>query len=252
MPGPQTRIALATFSIGWLLALAGCGGAGHSSGSKAVAAGVQCVSSPAASGAIGTAAQEPATGVSAISGSCWAQITGTPITEAVIGSMPAGASATWKAAWTPQDLYVYADVVTERAVINTNTGAPWEDDSVEIYLSGTNDHSGAYPGLTGQLLINSGGLTNSTLGTDHAALPTTHATATEQTSSTGYQILLSMPWGNLGVSTPAQGTKIGFTIGVDFPGTGAAHRADGGGQVMWQGTSTNWESDAAWGVLQLG
>lgn len=195
--------------------------------------------------------EEQSSCINVTTGACWAKIAGTPVSKVVIGSMPLGASATWKAAWTPQALYVYANVVTPGTPVNTNTSALWEDDGVEIYLSGTNDHSGPYPKYTGQLLVNSAGLTNSTLGTDHTLLPTPGAKATEQMSSTGYQILLSLPWSDLGVKAPAQGTKIGFTLAVDFAGTGAVSRAKGGAQVTWYGTVNNWDNDSAWGILQL-
>jgi hypothetical protein len=44
------------------------------------------------------------------------------------------------------------------------------------------------------------------------------------------------------------GPKVGFTIGVDFPGPGAIHRQ---GQTTWQGTESNWDNDKGWGVLAL-
>jgi hypothetical protein len=69
----------------------------------------------------------------------------------------------------------------------------------------------------------------------------------EATTGTGYSVLLIMPWSDLGV-TPAVNAKIGFTIGVDFPGPGAVKRA---GQTMWQGTEENWDNDRAWGRLTL-
>ncbi len=235
----------ATLAAGFLVAMAGCGAKG---GAKpAAASNGKCVAGAAAKGAVGTAPLEPTAGVDTIAGKCWAGIKGTPITLAVIGSAPSGTSAKWKAAYTAKDLYIYANVVTGRPVINTNTTNQWEDDSVEIYLSGSNDHSGAYPQGTGQILVNSGGLTNSTLGGDHAKLPTSGATALEHTTSTGYQVLLAMPWGNLG-TTVKKGTDVGFTVGVDFPGKGATKRS---GQLMWQGTNTNWNSDSGWGAIKL-
>lgn len=243
-----SRIGRATLTVGCVLALTGCGAA--SSAAKPGTATGKCVAGAVAKGAIGTAPLEPSAGVDAITGSCWSKIKGTPITQAVIGSQPAGTSAKWKAAYTSKDLYIYANVVTGRPVINTNTTNQWEDDSVEIYLSGSNSHTGAYTTGTGQILVNSGGLTNSTLGGDHAKLPTSGAKAVEHTSSKGYQVLLSMPWGNLG-TTVKKGGEVGFTIGVDFPGKGATKRSNGGGQLMWQGGNTNWSNDSAWGALKL-
>ena len=243
-----SRIARAALSMGCVVALTGCGAS--SSASKPGSATGKCATGAAAKGSIGTAPLEPAAGVDTLTGKCWAQIKGTPITLAVIGSQPAGASAQWKAAYTAANLYIYANVVTGRPVINTNTTNQWEDDSVEIYLSGSTSHTGAYTTGTGQLLINSGGLTNSTLGGDHSKLPTSGAKATEHTTSTGYQVLLAMPWANLG-TTVKKGAEVGFTIGVDFPGKGATSRAKGGGQLMWQGGNTNWNNDTAWGALKL-
>ena len=249
-----SRTGRAIVSVGCALALTGCGAA--STASKPGAATGKCVTGAAAKGAIGTAPLEPASGVNVLTGACWAKIHSTAIahvvhlSNAATASVPAGVSATWKAAYTATNLYIYANVVTGRPVINTNTTNQWEDDSVEIYLSGSNSHTGAYTTDTGQLLINSGGLTNSTLGGDHSKLPTSGAKATEHTTSTGYQVLLAMPWANLG-TTVKKGAEIGFTIGVDFPGKGATSRAKGGGQLMWQGGNTNWNNDTAWGALKL-
>ena len=103
---------------------------------------------------------------------------------------------------------------------------------------------------TGQILVNSAGLTNSSFGTDHGKLPTSGAKELEHTTSKGYQILLAMPWGNLG-TTVKKGADVGFSIGVDFPGTGAAKRSQGGGQLMWQGTKNNYATDSGWGAIKL-
>ncbi len=239
----------AALAAGLLAVVAGCGAA--SSGSKPAASGSgKCVAGAAANGATGTAPLEPASGVDTITGKCWAQIKGSPITMSVIGSQPAGTSASWKAAYTAKDLYIYTNVVTGRPLINSNKANPWEDDTVEIYLSGTNDHSGPYPQGTGQILVNSAGLTNSSFGTDHGKLPTSGAKELEHTTSKGYQILLAMPWGNLG-TTVKKGADVGFSIGVDFPGTGAAKRSQGGGQLMWQGTKNNYATDSGWGAIKL-
>ncbi len=242
------------------LALAACGGApaqhqaqsSSASSAAAVAAtpGLDCVAGQAATGATGTAPQEPDAGVNSVGGACWTKIAGTPITANVIRTAPAGTSASWKAAWskTTKDLYIWTDVHTGRKLINSNQQNPWEDDTVEIYLGGADDHSGAYGPNTGQLVVNSIGLTDLTLGSDHTNLPTVGATAHETQSATGYTILLIMPLSNL-KAAPASGTKMAFSVGVDYPGTGATSRA---GQTMWQGTSTNWNNDSAWGTLVLG
>ncbi len=224
------------------LLLAGCGAAaGQAAGGGA------CVAGKAATGTNANIPQEPASGVATIAGKCWAKIGGTAITTAVIGSAPSGTSSTWKAAWTPKALYIWTHVHTGRKLINSNTASPWEDDSVEVYLSGTNDQSGSYVAGTGQILINSGGLTNSSFGTDHSQLPTAGATELEATTKGGYSTLLIMPWSDLGAAAKAK-TQIGFTIGVDFPGSGATKRH---GQTMWLGTNKNYQSDTGWGTLTL-
>ena len=243
--------------LGWMAiacagVLAGCGTqpattSGHGAAAPSTGA-TACVSGQAANGSNATIPQEPTSGVASVSGKCWAKIAGTPITNAVLRSAPAGSSAEWKAAWTPTDLYVWCDVTTGRPVINTNTATPYEDDAVEVYLDASNNYAGAYGANTGQLLINSGGLTNSTLGTDHSLLSTEGAKAVEATGQTGYTVLLAEPWTDMHFQ-PAASAIIGFTIGVDFPGTGAVHRA---GQTMWQGTVNNWDNDKGWGLLTLG
>ena len=221
--------------------LAGCGAG------RAAAGGGACVAGKAATGTNANIPAEPASGVATIAGKCWAKIAGTPITTAVIGSAPSGTSAQWKAAWAPKALYIWTHVHTGAALVNSNTGSPWEDDTVELYLSGTNDHSGAYVAGTGQILINSGGLTDTSLGGDHSQLPTAGASELEAATKGGYSTLLVMPWNDLGAAAKAK-TQVGFTVGVDFPGSGATKRH---GQTMWLGTNTNWENDSSWGTLTL-
>lgn len=240
-------VPLLTVSGALLIATAGCGAAAKTAAANKTA--VTCVSGQAGSASSGNinTPQEPAAGVNSLTGKCWASIAPTPIAEAVIRTPPAGSSAEFKTAWSPKDFYVWAHVHTGRtSLINTNTSNVWEDDTVEVYL-GTNDHAGAYQSGDGQIDINSGGMTNSNFGPDHAGLPSTGAQETEKATAHGYTVWLAFPMGNIGVA-PKKGTQIGFTIGVDFPNSSATKRI---GQTMWVGTVANSSNDSAWGTATL-
>jgi hypothetical protein len=225
-----------------LLATAGCGAAGKASNAK-------CVSGSAGSAASGqiNTPREPSTGVDSLTGKCWASIKATPIAKAVIRTPPSGSSADFKTAWSPKYFYVWAHVHTGRtSLINTNTSAVWQDDTVEVYL-GTNDHAGAYQTGDGQIDINSGGMTSSNFGPDHADLPSTGAQEAEKQTAHGYTVWLEFPIANIGVSAK-KGAKVGFTIGVDWPDSSATKRI---GQTMWVGNASNSGNDAAWGTATL-
>ena len=216
---------------------------------KAATSAIPCVSGQEGSTSKGTVntPQEPDAGVNSITGKCWAEIAPTPITEAVIRTPPAGSSAEFRTAWSPNYFYVWTHVHTGRSSLtNTNTSAVWQDDTVEVYL-GVNDHAGAYRTGDGQFDINSGGLTNTNFGPDHSQAGTTGAHESEVKTANGYTTLLEMPLANLGL-TPKKGLLVGFTVGVDFPDTSASKRV---GQTMWVGTVANSSNDSAWGTAIL-
>ena len=58
------------------------------------------------------------------------------LTQAIVGSPPAGFSASWWGVWDRLNLYVFVDINDSKIV--TDNASSWQDDSVEIYFDGGN------------------------------------------------------------------------------------------------------------------
>jgi hypothetical protein len=56
-----------------------------------------------------------------------------------------------------------------------------------------------------------------------------------------------VPWSSLGISSPAQGTTIGFDIGYDDDDNAGARD----GQAVWNGTINNYQNTSGFGSLVL-
>jgi hypothetical protein len=241
-----------------LCACGSAGGAAKAAGPSSTGTStVACVAGPAATGTSVTAVQEPDAGVNKPNGPCWAKIAPTTWSNAVIGTTPAGTSTEFKVAWSPTYLYVWSQVKLGRAPICTDPSASWNDDSIEVYVSATNDQSDTSgltaPG-TGQFVVNACGENNqgaqgAALGTDHTAVNiTSKSNEIETQTSTGYTTLLELAWSDL-TATPKSGMVLGFSIGCDFsdPSTANTRLA----QTMWAGNNYNYENDTDWGTLKL-
>lgn len=162
------------------------------------------------------------------------------INKIVSGST--GDTGSWGALWNSN--YLYVGVKVNDTSLSTNPandpGNYWQNDSVEVYIDPNGDGGTTYDSLDKQLAqgYNDSGLfgvSASTPGVLHAWAPVTG----------GYSIEMAIPWSSLGV-TPANGMNLALDIGINDSVNGARV-----GQLMWNGTSNNWQDPSNFGSASL-
>ncbi len=223
------------------------GASSSSATTTQTSANVQCVAGKAGTQELVDAAQEPAAGVATPNAACWGQIQPTALFQTVIGKAPAGASASFKVAWSGQDLYVLADV--QHWPMYCATGAEWYNcDAVEIYV-GPNDQAVQYGPEDRQLGVRAeGGLFET--GTNGASV-TNAKTSSVITQKKGYLAEMILPLSDIGVKA-ASGALVGFSIAADMPLQLNGNQGNSTvAQMMWAGNANNWQSAAHWGAVML-
>jgi len=148
---------------------------------------------------------------------------------------------TFGTAWDATRLYVAVKVLDGQ--VHANPGQFWSTDALEVYVDANGSRGTSYDADDRQFtrVIFDGG-SYGTGGT--AQLGVVHAW---DTIPGGYQLEMSIPWTNLGV-TPQAGMTLGFDLGNNDDD-------DGGGRdgvLMWNGTGENWRNASAFGRLVLG
>jgi uncharacterized protein YjdB len=148
-------------------------------------------------------------------------------------------TATFGVMWDNTNLYIGARILD--ANLHSDSPDPWEDDAVEVYIDANNNKLTSYDGLDNQIIKN---YNKSTVFTKFALSGLQHGWAAV---SGGYTIELAVPWSSLGISSPAQGTTIGFDIGYNDDDNGGARE----GQAVWNGTVNNYQNTSGFGSLVL-
>lgn len=227
--------------------VAGCGSSSGAVSNSTTATTTGCQAGSAGSSDTVTTPQEPAAGVSTITGSCWAKIASTPITLAVLHPpVPSNFSANFKTAWSTDGVYIRVSVHKWPLYNNANATDWWDDDTVEFYLSGSNNRAGSYKAIPGTAQL---GVTNLGIledGTNGASFSGAKASV-HVNSGIGYVAELFVPWSNLD-TTGTVGHKLGFDVAVDVANSTGAHRT---AQVAWTGSSSNFATDVGFGTMTL-
>jgi hypothetical protein len=137
------------------------------------------------------------------------------------------------------DTYLYVGAKVLDAVLRADSPNAWEDDAIEIFLDANHNQSTTYDGLDNQIVrtYNGGsGFTKFSLsGLRFASAPV----------SGGYTLEVAIPWSQLGITAPANGTTLGFDLAYDDDDDGGTRDA----QAVWHGTGDNFQSTAAFGKL---
>ena len=149
-------------------------------------------------------------------------------------------TVTFGVLWDTTYLYVGIEVLDNELFHDSNKES--DDDSVEIYIDGNNEHDKNYDSNDRQFIKrwNDPALfeqNSNTTGVLHgwAAIPG------------GYSAEIAVPWSNLGI-TPATGMTIGFSVGCNDDDDGG----NGEGQAVWAGTANNDKDTSAFGDVVLG
>jgi uncharacterized protein YjdB len=148
-------------------------------------------------------------------------------------------TATFGVLWDNTNLYIGARIL-DANLFSESTNA-WDDDAVEIYIDANNNKLTTYDGQDNQIIKN---YNKSTVFTKLAVTGLQHGWAAV---SGGYTIEVAIPWSQLNISAPAQGTTLGFDIGYDDDDNGGVREH----QAVWNGTINNYQNTSAFGSLVL-
>jgi len=161
-------------------------------------------------------------------------------------------SATWRALWDSNRLYILVDVNDADLVYDSPGSGPWfnmnQDDGIEVYIDADNSKGTTYaaddfqygfrwndPGSIG---------TGSNSNTNISGVEFVIA---EKTEPRGYICEISIPWLTLG-TTPGLGDFIGFNVGVNDDDNGGDLEA----HVRWLVTSHDqWKNPSLFPTIEL-
>ncbi|HMG83235.1 MAG TPA: sugar-binding protein, partial [Ferruginibacter sp.] len=181
--------------------------------------------------------------------SVWTKAPKNLIAQTISGTIQTG--STWQAMYDTTNLYVLVNVKDSNLSSNGNpTG--YDQDGVEIMISGNNSKAGLYTSSDHQYRFNwnvfpystaniIGATTNSKVGIVYAIPATTG----------GYTLEVAIPWTTIGGTTPApfNGKEIGFDININDQQNGAGPRE---ATVGWYGTNNDdYTNTAGFGVATV-
>jgi hypothetical protein len=112
---------------------------------------------------------------------------------------------------------------------------------VELYIDANNNKLTTYDGQDNQIIKN---YNKSTIFTKLAVTGLQHAWVA---ISGGYSVEIAIPWSQLGISAPANGTKVGFDVGYDDDDNGGVRET----QAVWNGTVNNYQNTSGFGTIVL-
>jgi hypothetical protein len=179
----------------------------------------------------------------------WTKAPKNLIAQTISGTIQTG--STWQAMYDTVNLYVLVNVKDSNLSSNgNNTG--YDQDGVEVMISGNNNKLGTYTSSDHQYRFNwnvlpyttaniIGATTNSKAGIVYA-IPATRG---------GYTLEVAIPWTTIGGTTPApfNGKEIGFDININDQQNGAGSREATAG---WYGTNNDdYTNTAGFGVATV-
>ncbi len=163
----------------------------------------------------------------------------------VVGGASSGAgdlSATWRARWDADALYLLVRVADES--LRNDSGNPWEDDSVEIYLDGDDSKASSYTADDYQLVI---GWNDVNVVEAHGkSVP--NVVFAKQDVPGGYQMEIRVPWTSVNAQPAISWRTIGLDVHVNDDDDGG--RRDG--KVAWNSDfDSSWTDPRTFGALRL-
>jgi hypothetical protein len=174
----------------------------------------------------------------------WSNAPKNTLTKTISGTIQTG--STWQALYDATNLYVLVQVKDANlSSVGTNV---YDQDGVELFLSGNNSKAGAYTSMDHQYRFdwnvaattaNITGNTGSTTGITYA-IPT---------ATGGYTLEVKIPWSTIGGTAPVNGKPIGFDININDQQNNAAARE---ATVGWNGVaSDDYMNTADFGTVNL-
>ena len=153
----------------------------------------------------------------------------------LIGSVSGSSdlSATWKAVWDADNLYVLIDVNDDN-LINDSGEDFWEDDAVELYLDVNYDHGTSYGSDDYQLVIRYND--NTLYGNRTSGLSPVIAQADK---SGGYRVEFQLAWSDISGYTTQSDILLGIDAAVNDDDDGGARDK----KIAWNTTTDNAHQD---------
>jgi len=188
-----------------------------------------------------------------------------PANDAVNTDPVLGAFITAYPLWDNTNVYIFFDIV-DPAITEILANAGWNQDAVEVYFDGTNDHSTETSLKAGQyqftiphwLMDEEVGHIYTAFGTaidstgieykitDRDVRPNAGALVQE---GAGWNLEIKIPLANLGIDA-ATGSELGFEVQMDNSNDAAVGR--GGMQKWWSESNNSWANAGIWGYAKLG
>jgi hypothetical protein len=137
------------------------------------------------------------------------------------------------------DTYLYVGAKVLDAVLRADSPNAWEDDAIEIFLDANHNQSTTYDGLDNQIVRTYNG------GSGFTKFPLSGLRFASALVSGGYTLEVAIPWSQLGITAPANGTTLGFDLAYDDDDDGGTRDA----QAVWHGTGDNFQNTSAFGKL---
>lgn len=170
--------------------------------------------------------------------------------------------------WDATNIYMFIDVV-DAVITNIPANPGWNQDAVEVYFDGTNNHAGETSlaagqyqftipeWIKGQEIGNLGTAFGTTVDTTGIELKivdrpdargNTAKGVTEEGS--GYNVEFKIPLAALGIDGSAPGAQLGFELQQDNCDDATAGRQGMG--KWWNSSNNSWANAALWGWAKLG
>jgi hypothetical protein len=168
--------------------------------------------------------------------------------------------------WDATNLYVFCDVV-DGVIVDIPANPGWNQDAIELYFDGTNDHTTETALKAGQYQFTfphwmkgtEAGRLGSVFGTtfdtagvafkikDHDMRSNAGILTVE---GSGYNLEVKIPLAALGIDGSTAGAKLGFEVQLDNSNLLSAGRQ--GMEKWWSASNNSWANAALWGYAKLG
>jgi len=154
-------------------------------------------------------------------------------------------SASYRALWDENNLYVLVDVKDETLIHDTANSQWYQSDSVEVYIDADNSKSEDYGEHDYQFAINWDQTAPTLQETKHNRTQSVQHTVV--TTGNGYRVELKFPWSTLGTK-PSLGTKIGLEVQIND----SDHRGQRDTKLSWRDKEdAAWQHPRAFGTAEL-
>jgi len=189
-----------------------------------------------------------------------------PAADAVNTDPLVGALITAFPVYDENNVYVFCDIV-DQVLVDIPSNAGWNQDAVELYFDGTNNHATETSLSAGQYQFTIPHYLMGHEATNHA---TAFGTALDSTGvefkivdremrgndgvlteeGGGWNLEVKIPLANLGIDGTSAGAPLGFEVQMDNSNDATVGR--GGMQKWWSESNNSWANAGIWGYAKLG